>query len=60
MTTKLVYDFVNFIMDGMSQQIKEEMLYDYLVNEYKDLSQKELMQQILEDYGDEWFGEYNK
>lgn len=58
MTTKLVYDFVNFIMDGMSQQIKEEMLYDYLVNEYKDLSQKELMQQILEDYGDEWFEEH--
>ena len=58
MTTKLVYDFVKFIMDGMSQQIKEEMLYDYLVNEYKDLSQKELMQQILEDYGDEWFEEH--
>lgn len=59
MTTKLVDDYVNFIMDSMSQQIKEEMLYDYLVNEYKDLSDKELTQQILEDYGDEWF-EYLK
>ena len=38
-------------MDSMSQQIKEEMLYDYLVNEYKDLSEKELTQQILENYG---------
>ncbi len=55
MTTKLVDDYVNFIMDSMSQQIKEEMLYDYLVNEYKDLSEKELTQQILENYGDEWF-----
>ena len=59
MTTKLVYDYVNFIMDSMSQQIKEEMLYEYLVNEYKDLSEKELTQQILENYGDEWF-EYVK
>lgn len=59
MTTKLVDDYVNFIMDSMSQQIKEEMLYDYLVNEYKDLSEKELTQQILENYGDEWF-EYVK
>ena len=59
MTTKLVDDYVNFIMDSMSQQIKEEMLYEYLVNEYKDLSEKELTQQILEIYGDEWF-EYVK
>ena len=59
MTTKLVDDYVNFIMDSMSQQIKEEMLYEYLVNEYKDLSEKELTQQILENYGDEWF-EYLK
>jgi hypothetical protein len=59
MTTKLVDDYVNFIMDSMSQQIKEEMLYEYLVNEYKDLSEKELTQQILENYGDEWFEEHN-
>ena len=59
MTTKLVDDYVNFIMDSMSQQIKEEMLYEYLVNEYKDLSEKELTQQILENYGDEWFVEHN-
>jgi hypothetical protein len=55
MTTKLVDDYVNFIMDSMSQQIKEETLYEYLVNDYKDMSVKELTQQILENYGDEWF-----
>jgi hypothetical protein len=59
MTTKLVDDYVNFIMDSMSQQIKEETLYEYLVNEYKDLSDEELTQQILENYGDEWFEEHN-
>ena len=55
MTIKLVDDYVNFIMDSMSQQIKEETLYEYLVNDYKDMSVKELTQQILENYGDEWF-----
>ena len=55
MTTKLVDDYVNFIMDSMSQQIKEETLYEYLVNDYKDMSVKELTQHILENYGDEWF-----
>jgi hypothetical protein len=59
MTNKLVDDYVNFIMDSMSQQIKEEMLYDYLVKEYSYLSEKELTQQILEIYGDEWFKENN-
>ena len=57
MTTKLVDDYVNFIMYSMSQKIKEEILYDYLVKEYKDLSEEELTQQILEIYGDEWFRE---
>jgi hypothetical protein len=57
MTIKLVDDYVNFIMDSMSQQIKEETLYEYLVNDYKDMSVKELTQQILEIYGDEWFKE---
>jgi hypothetical protein len=57
MTDKLVDDYVNFIMDSMSQKIKEEMLYDYLVKDYKDLSEEELTQQILEIYGDEWFKE---
>jgi hypothetical protein len=57
MTTKLVDDYVNFIMDSISQQIKEEMLYEYLVNDYKDMGEEELTQQILEIYGDEWFKE---
>ena len=57
MTTKLVDDYVNFIMDSISQKIKEEMLYEYLVNDYKDMSEEELTQQILEIYGDEWFKE---
>ena len=52
---KLLDEYVNFIMDGMSQQIKEQMLYEYLVNEYKNLSKKGLMESIVHNYGAEWF-----
>jgi len=58
-TTKLVDNYVNFIIDGMSQKLKKEMLYEFLVNKYKDLSKEELTQKIRENYGDEWFEEHN-
>ena len=57
MTTSLLDKYVNFIMDGMSLKLKEEMLYEYLVNDYKNLSEEELTAEILENYGDEWFEE---
>lgn len=57
MTTSLLDKYVNFIMDGMSLKLKEEMLYEYLVNDYKNLSEEELTAEILENYGDEWFDE---
>ena len=59
MPTSLLDNYVNFIMDSMSQEIKEETLYEYLVNDYKDLSEEEITTEILENYGDEWFEEWN-
>jgi hypothetical protein len=59
MTTSLLDNYVNFIMDGMSLKLKEEMLYEYLVNDYKNLSEEELTTEIRENYGDEWFEEWN-
>lgn len=60
MTTSLLDKYVNSIMDGMSLKLKEEMLYEYLVNDYKNLSEEELTAEILENYGDEWFEEDEK
>jgi hypothetical protein len=60
MATKLLDDYVNFIIDSMSQKLKEEILYDYLVSEYKNVSDEKLANEIRENYGDEWFEEYNK
>ena len=60
MATKLLDDYVNFIIDSMSQKLKEETLYDYLVSEYKNVSYEQLANEIRENYGDEWFEVYNK
>jgi len=60
MATKLLDDYVNFIIDSMSQKLKEETLYDYLVSEYKNVSDEQLANEIRENYGDEWFEEYSK
>lgn len=55
----MIDEYVNFIMDGMSLKLKEELLYEYLVNDYKEMSQDELIADIREIYGDEWFEERN-
>lgn len=52
---KLIDEYVNFIMDSMSLKLKEELLFEYLVNDYKEKSQDELIVEIRENYGDEWF-----
>jgi hypothetical protein len=53
----LIEDFVNFEMDAMSSVLKEEMLYEYMVGEYKNsgITKEELVEQICQNYGDEWF-----
>jgi len=56
---KLIDEYVNFIMDSMSLKLKEELLFEYLVNDYKEKSQDELIVEIRENYGDEWFEERN-
>jgi hypothetical protein len=56
---KLIDEYVNFIMDSMSLKLKDELLFEYLVNDYKEKSQDELIVEIRENYGDEWFEERN-
>jgi hypothetical protein len=53
----LIEDFVNFEMDAMSSVLKEEMLYEYMVGECKNsgITKEELVEQICQNYGDEWF-----
>ena len=58
MNENLLYNYLNFIMDGMSRKTKEERLFEYLVNDYKDLSEEELTTEIRENYGNEWFEEW--
>ncbi len=54
---RLVEDFVNFEMDAMSSVLKDEMLYEYMVGEHKNsgITKETLIEQIRQNYGDEWF-----
>lgn len=54
---ELLDKYINFVMDGMSTKLKDETLFAFLVNEYKDMSEDELYATIQRDYGDEWFDE---
>ena len=58
MNENLLYNYLNFIMDGMSLKTKEERLFEYLVNDYKDLSDEQLTTEIRENCGNEWFEEW--
>lgn len=54
---RLIEDFVNFEMDAMTLVLKEELLYEYMVSEYKNsgITKEKLVEQIRQNYGDEWF-----
>lgn len=54
---RLIEDFVNFEMDAMPLVLKEELLYEYMVSEYKNsgITKGTLIEQICQNYGSEWF-----
>ena len=54
---ELLDKYINFVMDGMSTKLKEETLFEFLVNTHKDISEDELHDMIQRDYGYEWFKE---
>lgn len=54
---ELLDKYINFVVDGMSTKLKEETLFELLVNNYKIISEDQLHDMIQRDYGDEWFEE---
>ena len=42
----------------MSHKLIEEELYEYIVKDYNKKSKKDIISEIRELYGDEWFEEY--
>jgi len=54
----LIDIYVNSIIDSMSHKLIEEELYEYIVKDYNKKSKKDIISEIRELYGDEWFEEY--
>lgn len=51
----LVERYAEFVMDSMDMKTMEQFVFDTLVHSYNDYSEEELIGEIRECYGDEWF-----
>jgi hypothetical protein len=53
----LVENYASHIIDGLDTASMESMLYDLLVREYEDYTEKEILGEIEELYGKELIAE---
>jgi hypothetical protein len=56
---RLIDEYVNFNIDSLSLATREEMLYSYMVDEYNQKTEDEIIAEITHNYGIEWFQERN-
>jgi len=51
----LVDRYAEFVMDCMDMKTMEQFVFDTLVESFCGYSEEELITEIRENYGDEWF-----
>jgi len=51
----LVDKYAEFVMDCMDMKTMEQFVFDTLVESFCGYSEEELITEIRENYGDEWF-----
>jgi len=51
----LVEKYAEHIMDSMDMKTMEQFVFDTLVQSYNEYSEEELINEVREYYGDEWF-----
>ena len=51
----LVDKYAEFVMDCMDMKTMEQFVFDTLVESFCGYSEEELITEIRESYGDEWF-----
>ncbi len=54
----LVEKYAEYVMDSMDMKTMEQFVFDTLVQSYNDYSEEELITDIRECYGDEWFDDH--
>ena len=51
----LVEKYAEFVMDSMDMKTMEQFVFDTLVENLNNYSEEELINEVREYYGDEWF-----
>jgi len=53
--SSLVERYAEFVMDSMDMKTMEQFVFDTLVESYNSYGEEELITEISECYGEEWF-----
>ena len=53
----LVETYAAYVMETMDMKTMEQFVFDKLVSCYSDYTTEELITEITESYGDEWFAD---
>jgi hypothetical protein len=53
----IVDAYAQHVLDGMDSKTMERLIYDMLVDNLKSYNDEELVTEIVEHYGDDWFSE---
>ncbi len=54
----LIEKYAEHVMDCMDMKTMEQFVFDTLVEQYNGYSEEELIGEISEYYGDEWFADH--
>jgi hypothetical protein len=53
----IVDAYAQQVLDGMDSKTMERLIYDMLVSNLQSYNDEELVTEIVENYGDDWFTE---
>jgi hypothetical protein len=53
----IVDAYVQQVLDGMDSKTMERLIYDMLVDNLQSYNDEELVTEIVENYGNDWFAE---
>ncbi len=51
----LVQKYAEFVMDSMDMKTMEQFVFDTLVENLNTYTEDEMITEIIENYGEEWF-----
>jgi len=55
----IVDAYAQHVLDGMNSKTMERLIHDMLVRDLQSYNHEELVTEIVETYGNDWFSENN-